>query len=821
MRFLLLLAAPLGLLLVSAEPAAAQDKDKPKFILKMHRVRIGFQPYNMNDPGQFKIGMWTPVYVEVEAGQKGLPIKTKDDRLQVQAFDSEGVGTFYNEPWTEMKPGEIRTLVSYAKPGTMNFNAAKVETQINWDDRTFTGPPPNGNALMTFGGQIYLTLGARMNDLRTALVSLARGGQLVNEDDINVSPTGARSAVYETDVNKLPTLWFGYQALDMIILNTDKKEFLTNLANDTPRLAALAQWVRRGGRLVIPVHYANQELVYNLLKKPQAWKLEVPVIPPANPGDIKESAVKRLVAIEQFAQAQLKPFPPPGKDPVPIARLAPPNLPPGAWEVSAATEDGRPLIARVPYGLGSVTYIAFSLDQPPFSKWEGRVDFLRKLITDFAPRFSQQQDQFGKGMWFDGQQGFDLTTELQRQLDNNFDVNVVPFGYVALFIILYILVVGPLDYFVLKYVFNKLEWTWVTFPAIVLAVSIAAYFTAYALKGNDLKINKVDIVDFDLRTDLDGELKPGRTYAYGQSFFALLSPRIQNYTVGVEPNGDFWGARQKNPLSADMVSWLGRPEFDGPGGMGASRSQGFFRRPYTYAEDAQGLVGVPIPVWTTKSFTASWEAPLPKPPLEIDLSYSTKLVEGRDIRLSGTIKNNLPVDLETAWVFYSSLVFPIKGGLPSGKAIDLALEYSQHKDMREEFVKAQQVEERDVNFQSVQGQYNPTYLVKQALFFEKIDQGSAGRNFSLRGLDQSWRLREIPPAELKNRKLTEGVLYARVKFRRGSASSLTTDPANPLPTNLWLGALPGSGEPMPSLQGQMAQDTFVRILFAVKASPNN
>ncbi len=36
--------------------------------------------------------------------------------------------------------------------------------------------------------------------------------------------------------------------------------------------------------------------------------------------------------------------------------------------------------------------------------------------------------------------------------------------------------------------------------------------------------------------------------------------------------------------------------------MGRSGSQGFFRRPYAYAPDAQGVVGVPIPIWTSKSF---------------------------------------------------------------------------------------------------------------------------------------------------------------------------------------------------------------------------
>ena len=283
----------------------------------------------------------------------------------------------------------------------------------------------------------------------------------------------------------------------------------------------------------------------------------------------------------------------------------------------------------------------------------------------------------------DGGANNDITTSLQQNLDN-FDVNIVPFGYVALFIILYILVVGPLDYFVLKHVFHKLEWTWITFPVVVLAVSIAAYFTAYALKGNDLKINKVDVVDFDLRTELDGKQGTARAFAYGQTFFTILSPRIQNYTVGVEPNPAFWGAKAENPLTADQVSWLGRPEFDGPGAMGRSGSQGFFRRPYSYAEDAKGIIGVPIPVWTTKCFNASWETPLPKVPFQCDLVYHTREFQGKNFKLTGTIKNNLPVDLEDVWIFFGDRCYPLSGGLPGsgtgGEPSKIALELAGPKE---------------------------------------------------------------------------------------------------------------------------------------------
>ena len=70
-----------------------------------------------------------------------------------------------------------------------------------------------------------------------------------------------------------------------------------------------------------------------------------------------------------------------------------------------------------------------------------------------------------------------------------------------------------------------MELTWVTCPTVVLAVSAAAYFTAYHLKGSELRVNKLDVVDLDLQT--------GR--AYGRAWFSVFSPRIQKYTVGVEP----------------------------------------------------------------------------------------------------------------------------------------------------------------------------------------------------------------------------------------------------------------------------------------------
>ncbi|MFN7135861.1 MAG: hypothetical protein ACK4N5_27600, partial [Myxococcales bacterium] len=73
---------------------------------------------------------------------------------------------------------------------------------------------------------------------------------------------------------------------------------------------------------------------------------------------------------------------------------------------------------------------------------------------------------------------FDLAGGLRDRLEEFPGVSNLSFGWVALFILFYILLVGPLDYLFLSKVVKRLEWTWLTFPTLVLLVSLAAYFTA-------------------------------------------------------------------------------------------------------------------------------------------------------------------------------------------------------------------------------------------------------------------------------------------------------------------------------------------------------
>jgi hypothetical protein len=809
-----------GLLLLPAT-LHAQQEEKPKYIIKIDRVRVG---YRSNNEGNFKAGFWIPVYVDISAGSKGAQVKDPKAAhfLEIKSNDSEGLPVFYRIPVpTSLEPNEIRTFVGYTKPGNVDAGQ-NVEVLLFWDHGEYKSPRPVGGPILELSSHLYVTLGSNIADLREALAFLAQNQNPgMPPQDINFRDTAPRYIAYENDVSLLPEHWFGYQTADLMILTTDRKDFLTGLFADVnkPRLAAIAQWVRRGGRLVIPVNYQNQDLLAKVLQSP-VWQPLVPVIPPANPGDVQKNAVQRLEDVEVWANTRGKPFPNQGAKAMPIALLDPGGVSAGVWDVQAKTEDGRPLIATMPYGMGNITYIAFSLDEAPFKQWAGHVEFLEKLIQKFAHPVNPHDRDFGmRGRFENGVAGTDLISGIYNELEN-FDVNVVPFGYVALFIILYILVVGPLDYFILKHVFHKLEWTWFTFPAVVIAVSVAAYFTAYALKGNDLKINKIDIVDFDLRTELDGKQRTARAFAYGQTYFSILSPRIQNYTVGVEPNPAFWGGKGDKLLSADQVSWLGRAEFDGFGSVGRSGSQGFFRRAYSYADEAKGIRDVPIPVWTTRAFDASWEMPLAKNPFLADLVYQTR--EG-SAKLSGTIKNNLGVDLEDAWIFFGDHCMPIPGRLKSaangGAPVKFTWDAQTQKDITQWVNESpREAAPRDADFRSVQGRYNPTSFIRQAMFLEKGQPVNRPRNHNMRHLDFSWRMqKDQGQAETR---LREAILYAHVPFQRGLAEAITTG-TSPLPTNLWLGELPEPGKTRPVLAGTLAQDTYIRVLLPVRLSLEN
>ena len=783
----------LFLLMTLALVPAAQAQPRPHVAIEF--VRIGFPAgLDSTDPadvaqGQgtlFKSGFWTPVFVTIRAGADG----SKPGRIVVESTDTDDVQNTYAVPVPALEQNDTITVQAFTKAsGSAGELIIRLDEQVAETrfktiielKKSFTAMGP--------GEPLLLAVGSRMPGLRQNLAALFPPG--ANQDRLRVA--------FADDGGSLPNRWFGYAPVDLVLLTTGNRKFVDGLlGEDRHYKEALAEWVRRGGHLVVSCG-RNQDSVPDLFNR-----ANMPL--PVNISPLQAKSVEGLRGFLTVGTPPLLATAP--RDGVGgmlvLAKLEPkPGMSMETIVPERGGENLSPLIVRWPYGLGQITLVAFDLDQPPFTTWSGQKDFWKRLLDKLGmkPPAEPKPDANGPNAGFSptGRDNTsDLASLLQGKLENFKDVSVISFGWVALFILIYIIIVGPLDYLFLKKVVKRLELTWITFPTVVVVVSAIAYFAAYSLKGNDLRINKIDLVDIDL----------GSRQVSGNSWFTIFSPRIQLYTVGVEPAAPLFAAEDPaaSPKPAPVVvSWMGKPD-EGYGGYNRARSQSLFHRTYRYEPDATGLREVPIQVWSSKSFTANWEGTwVSNTRQELHYQESPRKLQGR-------VTNPLPVPLEDVAVIYG------QGPHVAVKVYDLdKLAPGESKPIIDGVTKSPNMtswrETLPVYHQNYYGQYQnqPNVpgapLMKQIMFYSAVTDQGQNRDTALRYLDQTWRqnLKDV------------AVLYGRVAAQDGAAEAVTQSAATP--TRLWLGQLPGPGEKRPRLDGMLVQETYVRVYIPVPPAP--
>ncbi|HKB03489.1 MAG TPA: hypothetical protein VKD90_14800 [Gemmataceae bacterium] len=814
-RGLTLACLALGLL-IPAE-AVAQTRERVKVTGLRLGLPIGPVRSDMSRTGIFKPGQWAPVYVDLECSRDtGEPLQLIVETRDADEVITEGSVEIAAMVKGDRLQGNELGRLPYLKPGQVNATLT-VRVKGAKSGRTYGESSERYMQSVEGPAFVILGIGANLNSIRFPTGT-------TEPDEAASGVRELRGGWVETaqivDVGHLPDQWFGYAAVDLMVLGTGaNREFWETLAAPAheKRRKAIAEWVRRGGRVVVSVG-TNPDVL-------EANKEIRDILPATIPPGGKRSANKleltwQVTGTITGRNATIA-YPDQRTD-FAVATLQPrPDRP--TKVVVTEGESKTPLAVQGPHGLGRVTILAFDLDRAPFTDWRaGRAPFWENLVNQagfMLPGRDQKMDKYGSR--FD-----EYTGALQGSLDYFEGVPVVSFGWVALFILIYIVLIGPLDYLFLKKVVKRLEWTWVTFPVIVITVSAGAYFAAYALKGKDLKINKVDVVDIDLigkRVD-------------GNAWFTLFSPRIQNYTIGIEPAGapssgtsePAWTAGDPSVTARDsLLGWQSNVERNRYGGGGGG---GLFSKRYKYQSSvdpddpnhdlyASGLEGVPIQVWTTKAFSALWTAPIDpaKPPITADLTQQTDKV------LVGTITNNLPTDQFTdRALFWRGKVYELPD-FPVGvtKFVSFAAEpgTQEVKDWLNK-ASAGYVPMRQQNYYPTSGEAgtttNPNFRLWPVLFADvSMDVNRQyAPNASLRKLDQSWRVAADRPEQ--------AVLVLRLPTRDGvkemkTAEDMTRDPASP--SRLWLGELPTGNKPRPAVQGTLKQETYIRVFIPVETAP--
>jgi hypothetical protein len=849
-----------ALALMAGLPPASVAQSPPSPLPKIEQVIRAGLPIGQGDTfGRSREGTWMPVYVKIHSGTK--PTRAGEFRLVVEAPDDEETPYRNALPLPALAANEDHFTITYLRATNAEFQVwlegPDGVVPKSQSTQRASGEALRGDAVLCLAIGGFPPQGLRRSLLppkdraqggpqgppRVAVPPIAGdkpgqnqpGGDQPAQPEDEVEIGLANSYAYIDRVEDMPEHWFGYDAADVVFLLTDDAKLLEKLANAPTRRKALVEWVRRGGKLVISVG-SKADLVADLLTKmplPEGDKgtlIDCDIGHSARYKVLRASSLNTWVGVSaesllrNVEVARLTPGPgtrvlltEPAEDPVakPDAFYAACGIA-GHAAALGYQDEPRPLIVDAPCGLGRVLLVAFDLDNRPFTSWPGQEQTWHALREEMVPGLKPS----GSSQSSSSQD--ELLRHMRSGVETFGEVPTVSFGWVALFIVVYIVIVGPLDYLVLAKVFKRLELTWVTFPAVVLTLSIGAYFGAYALKGDKRRFNKTDVVEIDLQSG----------QAYGTSWFAIFSPRIENYTVGVEPVFPGKALTPDNSLDGHsaVVTVLEAPQEINTL-RGGSRS--LFNRPYEYAPAVSGLERVPIPVWSIRSFTASWRTPLGNDkPIQLtdnkgqDAPSLTLLRNG----LSGTIKNNLPVTLKDVTLFYHGKYYrkPMRFDLAPGASFPVSdfirtdegsPQIGTWLDTNDPLWGGSvitQVRER-YNWQMQQVTMLPHMLAKQLMFFPRRKGVSANRdNSGLRRLDQDWRLQEVTDTGAPGRPqryVDEVILVARTEYvDQGDANDVNKKSL----VRLWIGDLPRGNAAPPVLVGQTTENTFVRVYIPVR-----
>ena len=386
----------------------------------------------------------------------------------------------------------------------------------------------------------------------------------------------------------LPDRVEAWSTLDRIIWQDIDSERLT-----PAQLTAMRGWVAGGGRLVIAGGTAGPK------------------------------------ALSAFPD-QLLPYRPVVTADVPAVNLTGllGKLPTGATQLPAlsgelaggrtlATVGDRVVAAERSYGAGVVTLIGFD----PSVDWIARTDTADVLWRRLIPA------RAAGGLSFSDD---NMLVSAVSQLPS---LALPPIGGLIGLLFAYILLIGPINYLVLRRM-DKREWAWVTMPVLIVVFAVGAYGIGAALRGTELIVNEVAVV----------RGASGATDGTAQVYLGIFSPSRGTFQVRIPG-----GALLSGPITGDV--------FGNGGAIG----------------QLDILQGDPAQIRDLSVGFGSLRTIRAETAVQVPLVETNLVLENG--RLKGTVRNSSTVRLESPAVVLGGTVAVLKDLEPGAAAtVDLAMQ---------------------------------------------------------------------------------------------------------------------------------------------------
>ena len=390
--------------------------------------------------------------------------------------------------------------------------------------------------------------------------------------ELKVNRPEIKPSVARLQPEQFPDNPLALEGLDALYLNSERAA-----AFSVPQATALLAWVRGGGHLIVAV-----EQMSDLAAAPWLSQFLPVEILGSDDREIL-GGLRDWVTDPNFVRRKATLLHIPGsknkKDSSPESTYASlvKNTVVSADKQLVGTgraTDGRvlagsadaPLIVEAVRARGTLTVLMFSPEREPFRSWSDRGVFWAKLC-EVSPELWDSPDFSVAETWSsDGVFGAMLDSRQVRKL---------PIGALLLLLLVYLAVIGPVDYLVLKRL-NRQMLTWITFPAYVVFFSVLIYIIGYQLRAGDTEWNELQVVDVLPRGE-KADLR-GRTY------FSVYASKNSTFPLGSDSG--------ISSLRAEMVDLM----------VGAKDGE----QPSIIHRGNNFSGTITVPVWTSSLYVEDW-----------------------------------------------------------------------------------------------------------------------------------------------------------------------------------------------------------------------
>ena len=408
----------------------------------------------------FRPEMWTPVRVEL-------------------ANNGESVSGHL-----VIRPETSGTVVgnAFSTPIDLPSGAQKSAT-INIQARSF---PDNLRVeLIDEEGNIRASREASLNDLppHNQLIAVVSGPNTAapNLSGVHIGGSIAQQALWQP--HDIPEDGLSLQALDILLLiNTDSE----NLSGRQHR--AIRHWLQAGGHLIVAGGPSAQRTARSFSD----------ILPLTTDSSRSFDDISAYARFSGDSRSQLR------------ERSIISTGPVHENAQVLVEQDGVALLLRRYVGAGVADFLAADPTLEPLSSWENINRLWFKILATRKPH----------PVWVDG---FTQPTHGAEAVANLPGVDLLPpIQTLCLFLGLYIILIGPVNYYLLSRI-KRNGWGWFTIPIVIITFTGIAWTVGFSLRGGEIIVSRLGVVE----SYLDA------AEANVNQFIGLLSPRRATYSLEV------------------------------------------------------------------------------------------------------------------------------------------------------------------------------------------------------------------------------------------------------------------------------------------------